>query len=51
MRRALAINEASKSASAEHPHSRIVGNNYISLLQGLGRTEDEIKASLGDLFV
>ena len=49
MRRALVI--FIKSASAEHPHSRIVGNNYISLLQGLGRTEDEIKASLGDLFV
>lgn len=49
MRRALVI--FIKSASAEHPRSRIARNNYISLLQGLGRTEDEIKASLGDLFV
>ncbi|TYP80667.1 MULTISPECIES: tetratricopeptide repeat protein [Nitrosomonas] len=48
IRRALAI--FIESVGTEYPHFRIVMENYISLLVKLGRTESEIKASLGGLF-
>ena len=48
MWRALAI--AIKSLGTEHPDCCTAGDNYTGLLLELGRTEDEIKANLGNLF-
>jgi tetratricopeptide (TPR) repeat protein len=47
MRRALAICIA--SLGPEHPNSRTVKGNYTGLLQGMGSTEEEIKAKLASL--
>ena len=39
-----------ESLGTEHPNSETVRNNYSSLLFELGRTEDEINATLEELF-
>lgn len=47
MRRALAI--MIKSLGTEHPNSKGVLGNYYMLLQKLGRTDNEIQASIEKL--
>ena len=46
LRRALAIAEA--NLGSEHPHTQIARENTIHLLRALGRSEDEIDATLAD---
>jgi len=46
MRRALHI--LFVSLGGEHPSTQIVGKNAIALLRALGRSDDEIAATLAD---
>ena len=46
MKRALAILLAFSKQGHEHPHLRVIGRNYITLLQSMGLSEDAIQAKL-----
>ena len=48
MRRALII--FVQSLGVEHPNTGKVRENYIGILQVMGRTEDEIRGELASLF-
>jgi hypothetical protein len=50
MRRALAILLSfTRRSGYEHPHHQIFSANYTRLLQGMGKSEDEISVSLEEL--
>ena len=49
MQRALAILLAFSKQGHEHPHLRVIGRNYITLLQSMGLSEDAIQAKLKTL--